>query len=419
MEPTAGKQPYRFVILGLTCAIAFMGNYLQYQVSALAVGVMAALSIDTAGFQLLFLTPMLAAVLFSVPFGVAGDKLGPKRVVAAAFLIALVGSLARLVDLSSFSLQLASMFAVGIGMTALTANNAKTLGLWFGEKTGFAMGLYYAFSCLGISASQATAGLMGSIEASYLSADLALGAVVALWMALGRNAPAGTSVPRDAASAPAFGQAARSRNVWLIALATGLALAATTGYAGILPQALEFDRGLSTAAAGQMASLLTLASMVGCVVAPVICARFRSTRAYLLAMAVVGAVVMAATWLLPSTGLLPLLLLNGFATSLLGPVLQALPITLPGVGPRYAGSAGGIIAEVSLLLSFALPIAASLMAGFDYALNLTLLSGIYALALVPLAMLPRLSRPLGGVGAGTGRHPGTPGAGSTPECPRR
>lgn len=81
---SAAASRYRFVVLGLACALAFMGNYLQYQVTALAVGVMDLLAIDTAGFQLLFLMPMLAAVFFSIPLGVLGDKFGPKRVVAIA-----------------------------------------------------------------------------------------------------------------------------------------------------------------------------------------------------------------------------------------------------------------------------------------------------------------------------------------------
>ena len=41
MTEAGGRQPYRFAVLALACALAFMGNYLQYQVSALAVGGMA------------------------------------------------------------------------------------------------------------------------------------------------------------------------------------------------------------------------------------------------------------------------------------------------------------------------------------------------------------------------------------------
>ncbi len=392
MTEAGGRQPYRFAVLALACALAFMGNYLQYQVSALAVGVMAVLKVGTAGFQLLFLAPMLAAVFLSVPFGVLGDRFGPKRVVAVAFSVALAGSFLRLCDLASLPLQLGCMFAIGVGMTALTANNAKTLGLWFGAETEFAMGAYYASSCLGISAAQATAGLAGSIERSYLGASCILAVIVVLWIAFDRNMPKGVAIPLDARSAPPFSHAARSRSVWLIALCAGFTLAATTGFAGLLPQALELDRGMDTVDAGLLASLLTCASMVGCVVTPLLCARCKSARAYLGIVGAAGALVMAVTWFVPGhgAGLLALLLLNGFSTSMMGPILQAFPVMLPGIGTRFAGSAGGIIAEVSLLMSFALPVAVSAVAGTDYLVSFVMFGACYALALIPLCALPPL-----------------------------
>lgn len=393
LESVAERTSYRFVILALACALAFMGNFLQYQVSGLAVGVMSVLEIDTAGFQLLFLTPMLASVFFSMPFGVLGDKIGPKRVVGIAFVFTLGGGFLRLLDLGNFALQLVSVFMMGIGMAALVANNAKTLGLWFGEKTDFAMGFFYAFSCLGISASQASAGLMGSIFESYLAADIVLAVILMLWFIFGKNVSSASQIPKDAVHAPTFMRAIKSRDVWLIAICAGLSLAATTGYAGILPQALELDRGFDTTSAGQMASLLTLASMLGCIAAPVLCARFRRVNSYLIVMSIVGTIVMFTTWLVPDNGLilLAMLLLNGLVTCMLGPVLQALPVVLPKIGTRFAGSAGGVIAEVSLLLSFMLPIVVSLIAGQDYGLNFAILSLCFALTLVPIVLMPRFS----------------------------
>lgn len=76
---------------------------------------------------------------------------------------------------------------------------------------------------------------------------------------------------------------------------------------------------------------------------------------------------------------------------MLGPILQALPVMLPKIETRFAGSAGGVIAEVSLLLSFLLPIAVSLVAGQDYGLNFAILSLCFALTMVPILLMPKLS----------------------------
>ena len=154
----------------------------------------------------------------------------------------------------------------------------------------------------------------------------------------------------------------------------------------------ELDRGMDTVDAGLLASLLTCASMVGCVVTPLLCARCKSAKAYLGIVGAAGALVMAVTWFVSGhgAGLLALLLLNGFSTSMMGPILQAFPVMLPGIGTRFAGSAGGIIAEVSLLMSFALPVAVSAVAGTDYLVSFVMFGACYALALIPLCALPPL-----------------------------
>ena len=72
---------WRWAIVSVVCLLCFMANYMQYQVSALAVEVMPMLNIDTVGFSMLFLVPMLTAVFFSIPLGALGDRIGSKKVV--------------------------------------------------------------------------------------------------------------------------------------------------------------------------------------------------------------------------------------------------------------------------------------------------------------------------------------------------
>lgn len=85
----------RFAILLSVCCLAFTGNFIQYQASALALDIMPMLEINSVGFSTMFLVPMLAAVFFGIPFGLAGDKFGPKRVVATCFAIACIGGVAQ------------------------------------------------------------------------------------------------------------------------------------------------------------------------------------------------------------------------------------------------------------------------------------------------------------------------------------
>lgn len=200
----------RFAILLSVCCLAFTGNFIQYQASALALDIMPMLEINSVGFSAMFLVPMLAAVFFGIPFGLAGDKFGPKRVVATCFAIACVGGLLRIITLYSYPLQLASLFLIGIGMAALSTNVVKTIALWFGSKTDTAVGVYYAVSCLGIVVSQAVGELYDSVRQAYVIAEIALVAVTTLWVIVGKNLPKGVNPPTEKPALNTFLVAAKT-----------------------------------------------------------------------------------------------------------------------------------------------------------------------------------------------------------------
>lgn len=382
---------YKFVMLVLVCCLAFIGNYMQYQVSAFALQIMPALGIDAVGFSALFLIPMLAAFFFGVPFGVFGDKWGPKRVVGVLFCFSFAGAVIRTFTLDSFPLQLVSMFLIGIGMTALQSNAVKILSLWFEKRADTTIGGYFAVSCLGIVVAQATGGLFESVTQGYGVAALATGVLVVCWNVFGRDA-SGELRPaeQDSEVLYAFQTAAKKRDVWLVALACGCTLAATTAYAGFLPQALEAGKGIDGLLAGNMAALVTVASIFGCVAGPAFAGRFKQLKAYLVVTNVLAALVMFITWYAASGALLwTVLFLNGFITSMTGPILQAMPVHLKGIGSKYAGSASGIIQTVSLLMAFLLPIMITSLAGSDYTMNMGLESLCFLASIVPILLLAR------------------------------
>lgn len=173
-------------------------------------------------------------------------------------------------------------------------------------------------------------------------------------------------------------------------MAISFSLAATTAFAGMLPQALELEKGLSMEASGSMAAMLTVASIFGCLLAPFLCSKFKSQKAYLIGICAAGAAIMYASWVPTSSAALwPLLMFNGLVTAMMGPVMQAMPVSLPEIGSRHAGSAGGIIAELSLLACYALPIAIAYLSAGNYTTEMTLISVCYALAAVPVFFLAR------------------------------
>lgn len=251
---------WRWAIVSVVCLLCFMANYMQYQVSALAVEVMPMLNIDTVGFSMLFLVPMLTAVFFSIPLGALGDRIGSKKVVTVCTAISVAGGFLRCFTLDSFTMQMASMFLIGMGISALNANLIKVLGTWFREQTGFAMGLFYAASCVAIVVAQICAGLFGSVFNSYMVAAVVMTISWVLWIVLGRDVPEGQSLPEPVLDY--LKVAIKSPGVWLISVGVGFGLASTTAYAGFLPQALQLGKGIDVATAGFMAAIVTVGSFL-------------------------------------------------------------------------------------------------------------------------------------------------------------
>ena len=241
---TSTLSPYRWTILIIVCAICFMANFMQYQVSAWGVTVMDMMQTDVAGLTNLMLMPMLTAVFLSIPSGSLADKFGVKRVVSVALTISVAGGFLRSFTLGSVPAQTVAMFLIGFGIAALNANLAKILGTWFKEQTSLAMGFFYAASCVAIVIAQVFSTLMGTLFASYLIAAFLMAAAAVAWIVFARNVPAGEPLPESEPIVQYLKIACKSKNVWFIALAYGLTLASTTAYCSILPSALELGRGI-------------------------------------------------------------------------------------------------------------------------------------------------------------------------------
>ena len=389
---------YRWVILVLVCLVCFLSNFMQYQVSALAVYIMPMFSIDEAGFSMLMLMPMLTAVFLSIPMGMLGDRIGPKKVVASCMVVAILGGFLRTFG-SGFPAQMLSMFMLGAGISALNANLIKIFGTWFKNKAQLAMGFFYASSSLGVVAANIIAPMIGDVFSNYLASAIALTIVGALWLAALRDAPKGEALAiSEGGSWAAFKVAAKSKNVWLIGLNYGLCLAAVTAFASLTPQVLVLQCGLDPVTAGTIASAAAIGSLLGELIGGGIGIKLGKWRPFIVVTVLIGALLMTYFWAgvvmpgkVPSVGpLIGIQVLAGAFGALKGPLVQAMPYALPEIRGKYAGSAGGIIGTIGLLCSYAIPVSVSAITVGNYTMNLALETLIFALSCIFILMVPEL-----------------------------
>lgn len=261
-------SPYRWAVLACVCGVCFMANYMQYQVSVWGVVVMETLGIQVGELQTLMLMPMLAAVFLAIPAGTLADRFGVKRVVDAGLTVAVVAGFARAAFLDSFAIQIATMFGLGFGISTLNANMPKILGIWFKHKMTVAVGIFYAVSCVAIVMAQSVSTLFPDLFATYIVAAFALLAVCVCWYLFVRNHPAGEALPEPEPVTKYLGTAAKSKNVWFIALVYGLTLASTTGFSTIFPAMMEIVRGYDMTLSGNLAAVGTIGSFFACFVGP-------------------------------------------------------------------------------------------------------------------------------------------------------
>ncbi|WEV50943.1 MFS transporter [Lactobacillus sp. ESL0731] len=382
---------YRWVILAIAALMDVVSNYTQFQVSALATQIMPALHITPAQYSSLLMAPMLIAVFLSIPAGSLADRFGAKKVVTVGLVVSVIGAFGRLIA-HNFITMMIMLLMFGVYMALLNANTIKIFGIWFKQDTNMAMGVFFASASIGIMLSQITGPMFKSINSAYTFSSVLLLILAVCWVLFVRDTPKGEEVPQaqgqQESSMSYFKVAAKSGKVWLIGICGGCCTAAAMAFSGILPQAFA-ARGMNGRQAGMFAAIATVGSLCGSLFGPAIVGKLKNAKPFMITTTLLSAVLMGITWYVPLGGvLLVTLIFGGLCGAITGPLLQAMPIQFPEIGPKYAGSAGGLVGTMSLLLSYVVPVIISGIAGHNFALTFILQGTIFGLTVIILAILP-------------------------------
>lgn len=389
VKGTPRLSSYRWVVLACVCGVCFMANYMQYQVSVWGVVIMEGLGIQVAELQTLMLMPMVAAIFLAIPAGTLADRYGVKRVVAVGLTLSVLAGFLRVAMLDSFPAQMLAMLGIGFGMATLNANMPKILGIWFKHKMTFAVGVFYAVSCVAIVCAQSVSPLFGDLHTTYLVAAIALLAVCVCWYLFVRNHPAGEELPPSEPVTKYLGVAAKSKNVWLVAATYGLTLAATTGLGTIFPTIMQVSRGYDMVLSGNLAAVGTIGSFVACLIGPIWVQKRGKNKPFLIRTTLLGAVTMAMIWWVQlGPSLWTLMVVNAFLTACSGPIIEAITYQLPEIGAKYAGSAGGIVTTVGMLCSYVIPIVVTMVIGENFMALMIAYAVIFGLSAATILLLP-------------------------------
>lgn len=370
-------SPAKKFMIFLAFAICFGApNYTQYQFSPLGAQIIEQFSLSPVQFNSIFTAPMIPAIFTSIIAGLLVDRFGFKPVVLISILLTTIGAWTRVVA-GSYSVMYIGMILVGVSAGVLSANSSKILAQLFGpEKVGVIMGLVLSISTMGLVLSMSTTTMLPSMTVAFIVAAVICTVALILWLVVIPGVKPGQSLHQapaaQAEESVSLGKmivvVLKNKYVWFASLALFCINGAMTGMGSSVPTALQSARGLSADAAGLVGSLMMVGNLLGSLFSPSIALKTGKFRLVLMICGAISVVGCAFAWLAPAGILLYIaMVITGYAFGSGMSMILAVAVQLPGVGPKYAGTAGGVIATLELLGGVVLPTyIASAIAGTNY-----------------------------------------------------
>jgi NNP family nitrate/nitrite transporter-like MFS transporter len=356
MSETAGQSNYKWVIVIISSLTMFFSTFGQFQLPVFAPQIIPMLGIDPSMFSLLMTASMGSSIFFSIVSGTLADRYGLRPVLTTAVIVAALAVILRPFFTESYPIMLTLMFFSGFSPAFISANMAKLTGRWFSQKQiPLAIGCILLFSTLGMSLGSATAGLFGSMNSAFIGAAVIATIFAIIFIVLFREKPQGFVVPPAQPVMRYLKHSVKVPGVWLVGIAMFFVMGGTMITNTFLPTAVQVVKGMDATTSGVLAALAPVGALVANLTAPLIADKVGYYRPFLLGVGILAFLTTGFGWMLSGPILFIAVFLIGYFYSAMMPIYLSFPAFLKGVGPEYAGSAGGIIATIQLLGSVTVP----------------------------------------------------------------
>ncbi len=337
----------------------FIGNYGNYQLSAVPGMVYQTYGLTDAQFSSLMTGPMIPSIFLSIVIGLLVDRYGISKIVGICFAISSIGFIVR-VFATNYATMLIAMALTGVGCMVLNANLSKIVSALFPmDKVGTVVGIMMAGSTGSMAVAYATTALFPSLEIAFWLAAIVSIVISLLWILFVREKHfAQEDVPQQetAPIGESLKTCLKSRNVWLAGIIMLFLMGGAMVISNFQVTAMMNLKGFSESFAGTFGTVLMVGSLLGSIFVPMLVARFpKQTPVFLLVFGAVAAVCTVGLAALP-TGLIYICcFLNGFLRSGVISVIMSLPVMFSEIGPKYAGTAGGMVVTLELIGGVVIP----------------------------------------------------------------
>ena len=339
-------------------------------------------------------------ILSALPCGMLLDRIGPRKALfVAAAIMALSGFLRSFSD--TYLIMILAVAVFGLGGPLISIGAPKLIAFLFeGKDRGLAMGIYITGPGVGavVALSITNSFLFPIFDYSWRSVIGAYALFTissgCIWLLLSSN-QLGRLVEStmQAASTSPIGETFRNlasiRSVQIVlAMSVGIFFF-NHGLNNWLPEIIR-SKGLSFAEAGYWAAIPTTVSIMSALLIP----RLATAERRMLVMGLLIVCAGGATILLHTAPGLQLafgLCLQGLARGAMMTVALLMLVEIPNVGPKRAGTAGGLFFTAAEIGGVTGPLVIGLLHDLSggFSISLTMLSFICFLLLVLLFLLQK------------------------------
>ncbi|HIU76482.1 MAG TPA: MFS transporter [Candidatus Pelethocola excrementipullorum] len=337
----------------------FIGNYGNYQLTAVPGSVYQAYNLTDSQFSSIMTAPMFPSIFLSIIIGILVDRFGISKMVSICYLIGSAGFIMRIFA-TDYKTMFLSMALTGAGCMILNSNLAKIVSsLYPMEKVGNVVGILMAGSTASMAVAYATTAMFPSLQVAFWTAAIASMIVSLLWLLFVRekhfteeDAPVMETVPVKQALISCF----KSKNIWLMGVSLLFLLGGATVISNFQVTALTSLKGYSEAFAGTFGTVLMIGAILGSILIPVLVGKYRKQAPMILLICgLVTALSTVGIIALPAAGIYVACFLNGALRSGIIAVMMSLPVMFEEIGPKYAGTAGGLAVTLELLGAVIIP----------------------------------------------------------------
>lgn len=333
----------------------FIASYAQNQLAGMSTQFQETYGFTGEQYAAIYSASQFIGIFFAFVAGLISDKIGTRRIVLIAAVVVMIAAFARIFAFSFEAQYIANMMCGFTGLF-MAVNRAKILGGWF-PPTSIAMAVGIATTTTPVANTLGVGltSLMPSVRFAFAVTAAVTVVFFLLWLFFGKERSEEIAAAEDASKDESSGhvfkallEIVKSPWAWVLCLAAMFLMAAQVPLMAFTTGTLVNLRGLDPAAAGGMATAITIGMGIGSVVSPVIVRAIKAFRPLIVVYVVVTALVIFFGWRMPiGVVMYAVYFVGGWCLGYLLAIIFTYPVMI--FGREKAATAGGLVQTFVLI----------------------------------------------------------------------